>query len=84
LALASAVCFYARKYDSSRLILDTPRHARTTAQIAATLSENDNKLREMNDANIMTHVKNNLGKIGELDGGIVDILEMYSTGGIED
>ena len=84
LALCSAVAFYCRKYANSRILLDSPRHARTTAEIAEIISTNDDYLREVNDANIITYVKKNLGKIGEEDGGIVDILEMYNRGNVED
>ena len=84
LALASGVCFYARKYDSSRLILDTPRHARTSAEITSIIAANDDHLKSVNNANIISHVKENLGRIGEEDGGIVDILEMYNSGNVGD
>ncbi len=77
LAMSSAFSFYVRKYDSSRLMIDTEKNSEQSVEMTKIININQDvlSLDEFSNPDIMAHIKNNIGDFG----GITDILDLYST-----
>ncbi len=75
LALASACCFYVRKYDPPVLLdLDKEGYSETVEMMKDIVGFNTDLPSEFNNASIMKAVKNNLDK----NLGFIDIMSLYN------
>jgi hypothetical protein len=76
LALASALCFYVKKYDPQGIVIDTSSHSQSIADMVDTLDTNyKERPDDLNDF-VMTDIKENISKIQET-GGLIDVLSWY-------
>jgi len=75
LALSAALCFYVRKYDSSRVLVTTDKISEQSQEISSLINSNTSHMDEMSNAQIMKYVKNNISE----HQGFVDVLSLYDN-----
>ena len=71
--MSMALCMYVRKYDSSRLLIETSKTSEQSLEVTSIINGNSNRIANMTNADIMSHVKEQIGE----NQGFIDILSLY-------
>jgi hypothetical protein len=76
LALASALCFYVKKYDPQGIMLDTSSHSKSLDDLVAHVNTNFKTPEADLNQMVMGDIQENISKIAET-GGLIDVLSWY-------